>query len=442
MFWARIALFLELLASPALAQTNPGFVTGAILCANTGDVACQNVTPANPLGLNQAFINKLDVTANATILVGKGSPLALTSGSPVINAFTTQFIPLTSSTTGSPTVAIERSRVFNDGPIVTSSPTLYVATKTDFGSTPGSYGNGIVSEVFINSVAALTGQAYMEAVRGYCTIGNGITNKSSCWGFVSISFTTTSPYISLIGMEAEVSQSNADAPTPINYNPSAFKLAASYLATCNGSNICDWAYGINAYGTIGHQAGFVCPKEATPGGTIRYGCFVGASNSPYGLDLHLGTWSSAAIYLPNLGAIIGRNAANTGDVSMMFLDASNTVVMGSPLKVNGSFFNVQAASGGVTVNIVSGTAGSNSQFQFFQTVTPLWQVGNSGANSFFIFDNAAARVDLSIASNGNMTLMGSGGTVIYPAATGTPVASLCLDAGNNIIKKTITGPCV
>lgn len=65
MFWARIALFLALLVSPALAQTNPGFVTGAILCANTGDVACQNVTPANPLGLNQAFINKLD-TFNST----------------------------------------------------------------------------------------------------------------------------------------------------------------------------------------------------------------------------------------------------------------------------------------------------------------------------------------------------------------------------------------
>lgn len=69
MFWARIALFLALLVSPALAQTNPGFVTGAILCANTGDVACQNVTPANPLGINQAFINKLDYPTSITPLV-------------------------------------------------------------------------------------------------------------------------------------------------------------------------------------------------------------------------------------------------------------------------------------------------------------------------------------------------------------------------------------
>lgn len=382
------------------------------------------------------------------IAVGGGAPLSLSAGSPPVTAVTTQFIPLLPSATGAPVVAIERSRTFNDGAIVTSSPTLYVATKTDLGSTPGSYGNGFLSEVSITSNAATTGQGYMEAIRGFCGIANGIANRTSCWGGVSVAFTGASPYISLIGLEGDATQFNADAPTPVNYNPSAFKVAASFLASCGtgGGNICDWAYGVNAYGVVGHQAGFICPKEATPGATIKYGCFVAASSAPYGLDLHLGTWSSAAIYLPNMGAVIGRNAANNADVNMMFLDAANTVVMGSPLKVNGSFFNVQAASGGVTMNIVSGTAGSNSQFQFYQTATPYWQVGNSGANAFFIFDNqfnsGAGRVDLSIASTGDMTLMGSGGNVIYPASTGTPAASLCLDASNKIIKKTTTGPCV
>lgn len=101
MFWARIALCLALFASPALAQTNPGFVTGAILCANTGDVACQNVTPANPLGINQAFINKMDVTPVVPIsFIGTNVNPLIVDGAQITvqNSSTTQaniYVPVT-----------------------------------------------------------------------------------------------------------------------------------------------------------------------------------------------------------------------------------------------------------------------------------------------------------------------------------------------------------
>jgi hypothetical protein len=49
------------------AQTNPGFIDGAVLCANAGQPACSG-SPANPLSLNQAFMNKLDVTNGRTKL--------------------------------------------------------------------------------------------------------------------------------------------------------------------------------------------------------------------------------------------------------------------------------------------------------------------------------------------------------------------------------------
>lgn len=56
MFWVGFLLAL-LWSGVAAAQGNPGFVQGAVLCANTG---CSQVPPINPFGLNQAFMNKMD----------------------------------------------------------------------------------------------------------------------------------------------------------------------------------------------------------------------------------------------------------------------------------------------------------------------------------------------------------------------------------------------
>lgn len=63
MLWVRTVLLLLALAGVAHAQTNPGFVPNAYLCANTTDPQCANNTPRNPLGLNQAFQNKQDFSA-------------------------------------------------------------------------------------------------------------------------------------------------------------------------------------------------------------------------------------------------------------------------------------------------------------------------------------------------------------------------------------------
>jgi hypothetical protein len=62
---ARILGFavLMMLACAAQAQTNPGFLNGAPLCANTNDPGCANAAIKNPLGLNQAFSNKQDIPA-------------------------------------------------------------------------------------------------------------------------------------------------------------------------------------------------------------------------------------------------------------------------------------------------------------------------------------------------------------------------------------------
>ena len=67
MFWVRQAVLMLLLCGLAHAQSNPGFIEGAVLCANTG---CSTQQPVNPLGLNQAFMAKQDL--NAGLGIGSG----------------------------------------------------------------------------------------------------------------------------------------------------------------------------------------------------------------------------------------------------------------------------------------------------------------------------------------------------------------------------------
>jgi hypothetical protein len=103
---------------------------------------------------------------------------------------------------------------------------------------------------------------------------------------------------------------------------------------------------------------------------------------------------------------------------------------GGFLKSTGFLVN---PSGNVTGNLfISGTLGSSSSTAFQAPGAPMTglffpnvnQVGLCGNGSCGLIVNGAGSVNL-----GNTT-------------TGTPVASLCLDSSNYIIKKTTTGPCI
>jgi hypothetical protein len=61
MYLVRIFIWL-LFVSTAWAQSSPGFIEGAHLCANYPNPICSNDPSPNPLSLNQAFQNKLDAS--------------------------------------------------------------------------------------------------------------------------------------------------------------------------------------------------------------------------------------------------------------------------------------------------------------------------------------------------------------------------------------------
>lgn len=225
---------------------------------------------------------------------GGGAPLSL--GAATVGTSTSQFIPTAARAIGDPVFTVQRTYNNTLGGAAPDSSTFYVATAVNFGSTINSWGNGILSQVRILTNLAASGQSYMEATRSYCEIAAGISGVfQSCWGEVAAAV-SASGYVALNALEAQTANnSGVDAVGTTSWLPSQFRAAASALASCFGSNTCDWGYAINAYGTRGTQAGFICPKEQVPGATVKYGCFVAAGQVPIGLDTSLGTFSSFAI---------------------------------------------------------------------------------------------------------------------------------------------------
>jgi len=54
----------------------------------------------------------------------------------------------------------------------------------------------------------------------------------------------------------------------------------------------------------------------------------------YGLDLQNGTYSVSAIRLPNNKIIVARNAANNGDINILYMNTSNNLVIGEGVTAN------------------------------------------------------------------------------------------------------------
>lgn len=130
--------------------------------------------------------------------------------------------------------------------------------------------------------------------------------------------------------------------------------------------------------------------------------------------------------------LLGINVAaaiNTGD---------QLATLGSNNGVRSATFKNSNASAGAQEVLYLANNTSNTEFSI--TLNGSATVTGNGANSVTI--NGAA--GLWFQGNGtNAIVITSAGVPQLPSvATGTPAASLCIDASNNIIKKTTTGSCI
>ena len=160
MFWVKQAVLLLLLCGLAQAQSNPGFIQGAVLCADTG---CSDQQPASPLGLNQAFMTKQDVG-------GPSSGLKITGPGPASQDGYTLYLPT--------------------GTVCPNCGGLLVAGTSAGGLSGGQMGNFYWNDLSFNDGVALTNaQAVMVGMhvgdfmnspnaRGFRTVIWGDGNQS------------------------------------------------------------------------------------------------------------------------------------------------------------------------------------------------------------------------------------------------------------------------
>lgn len=173
--------------------------------------------------------------------------------------------------------------------------------------------------------------SFIEGRRSHAVLTGG--SNGSAYGAVLVAGTAGGiGYQYLIGAEAEAAnQSGSDAPIWSSFNVNAF--SAGFVATSkNGGtgNKTDIAFVTNPYSAAPFRTGYGCYGDDGGGRKgVDHTCYAVTGSVPYGLDLRLGTFSGAAIRLPNLGVVRSRNAANNADHNILYYDGSNQVVIGA-----------------------------------------------------------------------------------------------------------------
>jgi hypothetical protein len=192
---------------------------------------------------------------------------------------------------------------------------------------------------------------FIEAIRANAYLAPG-ANNGSCYGIVAGagSGDANTPFRFYVGAEFTVFNNYTDAPPTQSFAPGTSISASLDLTTDSTKQIDAFAL-TNPYISGGPfkpaRAGFFVTA-----GSITDAAFVSQSNSLYGLDLTKATNSTAQIGLSNTGTIKARNAAGTGFITVLYVDASNNVNFG------------QASS----TNIINGPIYSGSGAQFTGTV--------------------------------------------------------------------------
>jgi hypothetical protein len=198
-----------------------------------------------------------------------------------------------------------------------------------------------VQGVFGEAIDAVGGNgSFVEGGRfhGICILAGSGANGA--YGIItkgqsgSQSVSTQTAYV--IGIESEVITFNTlgNAPAPRSFNVNRF--SSCYLSTVRTSQIVDTAYLVNPYNDVPVEGGFIVAKgtgtsdyNGQPRKTVKsvaFGCF--ETGLVYGLDLAKGSYSFAAISIPNNSAIRAYNAAETNERNILTLNGVNILSLG------------------------------------------------------------------------------------------------------------------
>jgi hypothetical protein len=162
----------------------------------------------------------------------------------------------------------------------------------------------------INCTSGLNGEVY--GVIAYAQSGTSTITPNSSF---------------CIGVESEVVYYHSvPAPTPRLFNPNRFSMG--FMATCRKGQAADVAFGVNPYTEVNWKAGFVVEKSVSTGQVtdVAFGCY--QTGVVYGLDLGKGSYTFAAISIPNNSAIRAFDSAGANELNILYLGADNFTTLG------------------------------------------------------------------------------------------------------------------
>jgi hypothetical protein len=162
----------------------------------------------------------------------------------------------------------------------------------------------------VNATSGLNGEVYGIVTVAQSGDGTNTPNSSFC-----------------IGIESEVIYYHSvPAPSARNFNPNRFSM--SFMSTIRKGQAVDVAFGVNPYTEVNLRAGFVVEKSVSTGQVtdVAFGCYQTGLNT--GLDLAKGSYSSAAIAIPNNSAIRAFDSAGTNELNILYLGSDNYTTLG------------------------------------------------------------------------------------------------------------------
>lgn len=249
---------------------------------------------------------------------------------------------------GTPSTSQDAAIIFQKWSGVTSTSgvnsTLYSSIyKTTTGA------NTRASAIFAEAQDTVGGtNTWVEGIKTIASITGG-TLGSGYGGVFSAGTGSGISYQYLVGVEGTVeNQSGVNAPTWGSFNINGYGAGVSVTCGTNNpsANKCDVGYVTGPYSGVPFRTGFAVYGNDGSGriGVDDTGYAIKGS-IPKGIDLSLGTYSTAAIILPNLGIIRALNAAGNAYHNLFYYDASNQLTLGTdatamviaPPTVSGSY---------------------------------------------------------------------------------------------------------
>lgn len=275
--------------------------------------------------------------------------------------------------------------------------------------------------------AALTGTVFKE-LNGQ-PAGTNIGASWGVYGECSDLTATQNPTASCIGAEIEtyaVVGSGADS----NAQRVALQLNGGV------SNGTDTNVHIGALLLLGSSGG----------ATVDKGIKFGGGKFANGIDMASATVTSQQLNLINFTVDPTGNTTIYGNVTLGNTGGNSLVVAGTATVGNG--INMSNASKNTLFFGPNGLAapGANSAGSKIQLLGTLGTVAATdyavGVESNYLWLQSGGGFKWYNGTSLQMTLSSAGVLSLPGTTTGTPAASLCIDASNNIIKKTTAGACI